>query len=616
MIYIKSNLDSLDWSENNCCAKDQYEKNKILNMINKNQLDSYFQPIVDLFTTTVYGYEMLARGTDDFFSPEKMFNSAIHNNIEWELEYACRLVALNKIKALDSSYDEISFFLNVSPHIFNHPDFKSGFTSNYIKEHGLNHRRIVLEITETATIEQYCVFEQLIKHYVEQGFKVALDDFGAGHSGLTTLIAMTPHFMKIDKDIIIGISRSPYKQNLLKTLCKFASEVGSNILAEGVETFEDLETVYRLGVRYVQGYYLGRPSPSPQKLSPQLSYNLKQLIERFRISDFSTSSFLNDIVIRPDTFSAETMSCRELDLFFKRNQMADHVVISSGEFPLQMITRNNFYHLFSGRFGFSLFSKTIVEELIHSNFLVICNTVDLLAIKKIALDRSGHEAFDPIVIIDTEGRLLGTITMKKLIEKAINLEIYNAINQNPLTKLPGNSSIRSWLNQISQNSEYTVVYIDIDHFKQYNDRYGFSNGDKMINLLSDLLKEKKFLLPQNAFLGHIGGDDFIFVIYSLITEEFLQSVCDDFDQRKLQLFSDEDLQNEGFNSHTRTGNFKIFPLTTISLAAFSNKNFSNKLNSGELGHYAAELKQKVKKENYKNRKSNYIYERRFYKYSK
>lgn len=432
MIQIPSNFDSLDLLNSGSSSTDLGEKSQLKKLIKEGKINSWFQPIIDLFTNSVYAYEMLARGEGEYFNPGSLFDAASRFNLEWELEYACRLAALKKITSLDSQFSDCNFFLNVSPHIFNNPEFKSGFTSSYLKKHGLNHRNIVLEITETTSIEHYSVFEQLIKHYVEQGFKVALDDFGAGHSGLMTLIAMTPHFMKIDREIINGISSSPYKQNLLRTLCHFASDVGSNVLAEGIENHEDLETVFRLGVRYVQGFYLGKPSPQPLGLKEEKKKVIQDLFGRYKISDFSTSLFLNDILITPPSFTYHTMTGRELNTFFKRNQMADHVVILKEGKLKRLITRQTFYKHMRGRFCYVLYSRSYVEDMIDSDSLSIEENVDLLTIKEIALARNGNDAFDPIVIVDDKGKISGTITMKKLIEKAIELEIYNAMNQNPL----------------------------------------------------------------------------------------------------------------------------------------------------------------------------------------
>ena len=156
------------------------------------------------------------------------------------------------------------------------------------------------------------------------------------------------------------------------------------------------------------------------------------------------------------------------------------------------------------------------------------------------------------------------------------------------------------------------MYIDIDNFKQFNDTYGFSNGDIMITFLVDILKELKKITVQKINLGHIGGDDFILILHSHITVEFLNSICDNFDTRKTDLFSEKDVIDKKYQAVNREGQIKTYPLTTISLAAFSNTNFIKTISPRELGHYAAELKSKVKKENFLRGKSGFIYERRIH----
>lgn len=576
------------------------------------QVTSYFQPIVDLVGCDIYGYEMLARDSQGKFTPLEMFEQAKLYNYEWEFEKECRIAAINRIKSLSTHYSDKFFFLNVSPYIFNSSEFMSGFTVNYIKECGINHRKIVLEITETASIENYENFEKLVGHYVEQGFKIAIDDFGAGHSGLTTLVAMAPHIMKIDMEIIRDIDKKPYKQKLLKTLCNFASDVGSHILAEGIETYEELETVFRMGVRYVQGYFLGRPSINAEVLSNEQLRMIKNLTSRYKLSSISTSKFLKDIIIKPDVFNVGELTCWELDSFFKRNQLVDHVVLTENSYPLLLITRQMFYKMMSGRFGFSLRYNHRVEDVFNRDYLVFKQSVDLLTIKKIALNRCGSDAFDPVIIVDETGLFVGTITMKMLIERAIDLEIFNATDQNPLTQLPGNGSIKNYLNQLSCDKPFTVIYIDIDHFKEFNDSYGFSCGDDMILMLANILKEQKMVQRDNMFLGHIGGDDFIIIADKIIGDTVLEKICREFDQKKIELFNEDDINNNSYTSRDRKGNEVNCPLTTISVAAFTNNNFKNSFSSTELALYAAKLKTRTKELTFSSSRSEYLIERRVY----
>ncbi|MFW5768652.1 MAG: EAL domain-containing protein, partial [Spirochaetota bacterium] len=203
-------------------------------MLEKGSITPHFQPIFDLYTGDIFGYEILSRGEHPFENPATMFERAREYGLAWELEYACRIQALKSIADLPASFKTKYFFLNVSPHIFNNPEFLKGFTPSDLKVLGIDLNKIVIEITETSSIEDYRGFERLIRYYVEQGFHVALDDFGAGHSGLITLVAMTPHFLKLDRAVISDIHLNSYKQNLVKAIASFAGSVETHMIAEGI----------------------------------------------------------------------------------------------------------------------------------------------------------------------------------------------------------------------------------------------------------------------------------------------------------------------------------------------------------------------------------------------
>ena len=212
-----------------------------IRLIKNRAITPYFQPIYDLYTGDIFGYEVLSRGEPPFINPVHMFQKAEELDLILELEYACRLVALQKIASLPNEFKQKKFFLNVSPLIFNNPSFSQGFSMGELKEIGIDFQNIIIEITESSSVEDYSGFEKLIHHYVEQGFQVALDDFGAGHSGLVTLVAMTPHFLKLDRAIISNIHFSSYKQKLIKAISSFSTNVETYMIGEGIEKIEELE---------------------------------------------------------------------------------------------------------------------------------------------------------------------------------------------------------------------------------------------------------------------------------------------------------------------------------------------------------------------------------------
>ena len=224
-----------------------------------------FQPIVDLRHGVAAGFEVLSRGPEPFRSPETLFDRARELGMTWELERACRIAALEAIAALPEAWQRYTFFLNVSPEVMDAQTFLSAPP------------RIVIEITERASIGDYDKFEALVRLYTSQGFDIALDDFGAGNSGLRTLISCVPHYLKLDMAVTRRVDREPYKQRIVRSMAEFARNIGAVLIAEGVETWQEAETLIACGVEWAQGFLFARPMPRPQLLSRAVSTRVMRM---------------------------------------------------------------------------------------------------------------------------------------------------------------------------------------------------------------------------------------------------------------------------------------------------------------------------------------------------
>jgi len=182
-----------------------------------------------------------------------MFREAKGWGLSWDLEYACRRVALKRIAEVSASLADVRFSVNVSPDIFSDERFGGGFTLRTLRELGIDIGRIIIEITETATVGDYDLFERLVGHYVDQGFHIALDDFSVATAGFRRSLRSRRTSIKLDRSIIAGIERNAYKQNMVKAMASLAATVDSQLVAEGIETREQLLRSFRLGVRLRSG---------------------------------------------------------------------------------------------------------------------------------------------------------------------------------------------------------------------------------------------------------------------------------------------------------------------------------------------------------------------------
>lgn len=184
-----------------------------------------------------------------------------------------------------------------------------------------------------------------------------------------------------------------------------------------------------------------------------------------------------------------------------------------------------------------------------------------------------------------------------------------SMDVNPLTSLPGNLSIQENIEKrIINKTHFSLLYIDLDNFKSFNDKYGFYSGDKVIKFTADLLQDivRKYGVLSD-FIGHIGGDDFVIITETGNDIVLSENIINFFDKGIKQFYSEEDIKNGFIISTDRENNIQKFPIMTISIAIIAT-NVAHLTHFAEISKRASELKKIAKK----NKKSSYVFERRKY----
>lgn len=218
-----------------------------------------YQPIMDLLANQVLGWEGLSRGPSgtELESPVALFRCAEELGYLFELESICRSRIVENARLAPHQ----SLFLNVHPRTFADPNFRHGQTLDLIRTFGLRPEQIVFEITEHQAVQDYRLFNQTIHHYRGQGYKIAIDDTGAGHSGLVTLMEVKPDFVKVDMSLIRDIDVDETKQRIVSAILHVSDSFGATVIAEGIETEREHATLCQCGVQFGQGYRYGAPQP-------------------------------------------------------------------------------------------------------------------------------------------------------------------------------------------------------------------------------------------------------------------------------------------------------------------------------------------------------------------
>jgi EAL domain-containing protein (putative c-di-GMP-specific phosphodiesterase class I) len=214
-----------------------------------------FQPIVDVERKAVWGYEALVRGPGGQ-SAASVLDEVDDTNRYW-FDQACRVKAIELAAKLFSPTARLS--INFMPNAVYEPRACIRATLEASRKFSFDPKRLMFEFTENEEVSDPSHLEKIVIAYKSMGFLTAIDDFGAGHSGLGLLANFQPDVTKIDMKLVRGIERSPARRAIIRSVKSLADELGMSVLAEGIETAEEYDCLKSFGIRLFQGYYFSRP---------------------------------------------------------------------------------------------------------------------------------------------------------------------------------------------------------------------------------------------------------------------------------------------------------------------------------------------------------------------
>ncbi|UTA46663.1 EAL domain-containing protein [Simiduia sp. 21SJ11W-1] len=214
-----------------------------------------FQPIIDAKHQTVFAYEALARGLGGEPAGE-VFKHVNADNL-YRFDQACRVKAIRLAAALGM---KTKLSINFMPNAVYRPELCIRTTLAAAKTYNFPLEQIIFEITEAEQIKDRSHLHNIVKHYSEQGFLTALDDFGAGYAGLNLLADMQTDIIKLDMDLIRNVHTDIKRQTIVRAINDVCEEFGSAVVAEGVETEGEFQFLAGLGIQLYQGYLFAKPA--------------------------------------------------------------------------------------------------------------------------------------------------------------------------------------------------------------------------------------------------------------------------------------------------------------------------------------------------------------------
>lgn len=232
---------------------DAVRREELHQMIVRESVRSVFHPIVRLADRQIVGHEALTRplGEVSFDSVEELFAFAESTELLMEFERLCRRKAIHTAGGVPGLG---LLFLNASARAVEDPDW-SGPMEQALAGSGLTPRDVVVEITERVAIVHHDEFQIALRTFKDRGYRVAVDDMGAGYASLQSLAAIEPDFLKFDVSLVRDIDKSSIKRSLLESLRQLADKIRARVIAEGVERSEEMHTLLELGIELAQGFY-------------------------------------------------------------------------------------------------------------------------------------------------------------------------------------------------------------------------------------------------------------------------------------------------------------------------------------------------------------------------
>jgi EAL domain-containing protein (putative c-di-GMP-specific phosphodiesterase class I) len=237
--------------------KDREQREELVEIIFNRNIWTAFQPIVGIETRQIMGHEGLSRGPrgTSLEAPMSLFGLAGRHGLVEELERACRRQAFVDWAVFGAPG---RLFVNTVPATVRDPSFLGRGVLEYLGA-GLTPNLVTLEITERQVIENLNLYREAMHPFLELGFTFAIDDVGAGYSGLETIASLGASYLKIDMGLVRDVHQKRVAQQVVKAIVDMAAGVGATAIAEGIQTQDEADTLIELGVRYAQGYHFARP---------------------------------------------------------------------------------------------------------------------------------------------------------------------------------------------------------------------------------------------------------------------------------------------------------------------------------------------------------------------
>jgi diguanylate cyclase (GGDEF)-like protein len=538
-------------------------------LLRKNALYPVFQPIASLENASIYAHEALIRGPQGtpLHTPDALLRAAADEDLGYEFEFACVIAAMQMWGTMQAPG---RLFVNISANALTHFFDERGSDDllRLVTGLGVVPRMLVLEITEHERVQDMDHLMGVVQKIRTVGMSIALDDFGDGRSSLRLWSQIKPEVVKIDKYFTKDISAHGDKLKTIQALQQIAAVFGSELVAEGIETAEDMRVLRDLGITFGQGYFLGYPDRQPSRYVSEVSQGVlkeRQIAVFPELSRGAVGGQLRNLSLVPAPTVTALSTNDELAAVFLASPSLHAVAVLEQERPIGIINRALFMNEYSRLYYREVWGRKPCAAHVNLQPRVIERDHSVDELVGILTSQDQRYLTDGFVVTEN-GRYVGLGTGDQLVRSVTETRIEAARHANPLTFLPGNIPISQHMERLlKKKTDFVACYADLNNFKPFNDYYGYWRGDEMIRLLARIAMEQ--CDSQRDFLGHVGGDDFILLFQSPDWNLRCERLVDDFNLRARDMFDEAARRAGGIEAEDRYGVLRFFAFTTVSVGA-------------------------------------------------
>ena len=504
------------------------ELNCLLEILVNGQLSPQFQPIISLADGRVMGYESLIRGPKGAIvrRPGQMFRVADKGRIVAWFDLACldaclKMAAEQQIRHL--------LFINMDAEGLSAMAMQDRPIALRARERGLAPGDIVIEVTERQTVGDFPGLIDDIAHLREQGFRIAIDDAGAGYNSLRAIAEVRPEFVKIDRDLVKNLDVAGERRALLKSLAQYARSTGAFVVAEGAETMEEVTALIDLGIPYCQGFALGKPSDAFRGTPKPV----REMIERrvaIRERRQAGADITAAMLARPGLIMDSATLVSEAVRRFVKAPGLTSIAISEGGKLRGLLPRRRLDHILL------LARAAQAAEMMPAEAVSRWMRPDA---PRVSLDSSARDIMaqimaHPDIGLDTDllvvtlaGDYAGVVSVRDVIEASAAQPARRALYSDPLTGLAGCVILeRELAARIEVRAPLAIVRVDIRELAAVNSAAGLERGDDLIRALSRIVAAASAVHSTGSGLAaHLGGDDFVVLTSPEATTPLCRAIC-------------------------------------------------------------------------------------------